>query len=90
MGKTDWCISEGNGKVSCVIKNFPLSSGQYSYKIYASNMNETLDMLDDAGSFSVLSGDYYGTGKLPPTNRPSVLIYFDYNQINFDQIILAV
>lgn len=71
-------IKSGDGSIYCIMNRFPLAGGRYSYKIYAGFNNVTLDKVNDAGEISVVSGDFYGTGMLPPTNRPGVLVDFAY------------
>jgi lipopolysaccharide transport system ATP-binding protein len=71
-------VIKGEGKISCIINRFPLSEGSYTYKIFASQRNITLDMVERAGDINVIGGDFYGSGKVPPLNRPSVLIGYKY------------
>jgi hypothetical protein len=74
-------VKSGDGNINCILDKFPLTAGIYSYKIYAGCNNETLDMVKDAGTISVESGDYYGSGMLPPANRPGVLVDFKYESL---------
>jgi lipopolysaccharide transport system ATP-binding protein len=62
----------------CRIDTFPLNQGVYNYNIIAYYNNETTDHLNDAGEINVESGDFYGTGKLPATSKPGVLISFKW------------
>jgi lipopolysaccharide transport system ATP-binding protein len=71
-------IKKGEGEICCIVKKFPLSEGIYTFKVYASANNETVDMVEGAGHFNVVGGDFYGTGVLPPLHRPSVLVDYSY------------
>lgn len=58
-----------NGSFRCVIPKFPLGPGQYSLSIYATVNGIVADWVQDAKALSVYDGDYYGTGKTPPSSH---------------------
>lgn len=50
------------------IDKLPLTPGTYRLTIFCSANGEVSDWIQHAGSFSVEPGDFFGTGKLPPTS----------------------
>lgn len=75
IGKT-FNVKKGKGKVIIMIDKFPFTEGQYSINLLAKTNYSTLDWIIDAGVFSVVNGDYYGTGILPAKGRQGVLLEF--------------
>ena len=61
------------GSVVCKIPRFPLSLGKYFLNLQCLEDKNITDEIEHAVEFSVESGDFFGTGKLP-TFRGSVLI----------------
>lgn len=59
------------------IKRLPLTPGRYGFTIYCTLNGVVADWIQNAGFFDVESGDYYRTGKLPPTAQGNFLV--DYN-----------
>lgn len=66
------------GHVYCRIPRFPLSAGLYSYNLACEVNSIVSDSIRDAGQITVEAGDYYGTGKLPVGEQPSVFIEYDW------------
>jgi lipopolysaccharide transport system ATP-binding protein len=54
-----------NGKVILTIPDLPLSEGYYNFNLAAKSKGSLLDEVEYAGGFSVISDDYFKTGKLP-------------------------
>jgi len=66
-----------NGTIKCIIKKLPLNIGTYTYNIMTrEENNDILDYIVEAGRFDVTEGDYFGTGKIPASDR---LIMMDHN-----------
>lgn len=63
-----------NNKIVCNIKKFPLTKGDYVANLSLYKDNILQDIVKEGFSFTVYEGDFYGTGKILPGNRPSVLI----------------
>jgi lipopolysaccharide transport system ATP-binding protein len=59
-------ILEGSGYIDCIIKELPLSKGNYYLNPYLESNNEIQDWLEAAINLHVIDGDYYGTGKNYP------------------------
>jgi lipopolysaccharide transport system ATP-binding protein len=53
-------------RLLCNIPRLPLQPGVYAFTIYCSVGNTLEDYVADAGKLTVVEGDYFGTGKLPP------------------------
>jgi lipopolysaccharide transport system ATP-binding protein len=49
----------------CEIPSFTLMSGMYSVRIWLDIDHQEADLINDAARLTVLSGDYFGTGKAP-------------------------
>jgi lipopolysaccharide transport system ATP-binding protein len=64
----------GDNEFVCRLAKWPLSPGRYTYNIIAYHKGSVVDWVRDAGSITVESGDYYGSGRLPAPARPSVLV----------------
>jgi lipopolysaccharide transport system ATP-binding protein len=58
-------LAQGN-RIFCHIPRLPLRSGIYTYTIWCMVGGTLEDLVADAGKLSVVEGDYFGTGKLPP------------------------
>jgi lipopolysaccharide transport system ATP-binding protein len=50
----------------CSIPHLPLMPGIYTYTVWCTVGGTLEDLVADAGNLSVVEGDYFGTGKLPP------------------------
>jgi lipopolysaccharide transport system ATP-binding protein len=61
------------GRIECYLPRLPLNSGLYFYNIIARTNNGIEDWIQRAGSFTVESADYYGTGRIVDTNQGSYL-----------------
>ena len=62
-------INFENHYVDIKLPRFPLVAGVYSIVMFLSADGVILDWVENAESFNVESGDFYGTGKLPPENQ---------------------
>lgn len=54
------------GVVVCKIERFPLVPDRYSLNIYAEANGLLADWVQDAHTFDVAEGDFFGSGHLPP------------------------
>jgi lipopolysaccharide transport system ATP-binding protein len=55
------------GKVECNFENLPLQPGIYYMHFFVSDLRNVFDHVHYAGKLEVESGNFFGTGKLPPT-----------------------
>jgi lipopolysaccharide transport system ATP-binding protein len=59
-----------NGVITCSIKKLPLNIGIYTFNVMTrENNGDILDYIIEAGRFDVTEGDYFGTGKIPASDR---------------------
>lgn len=64
--------SAGVQALTCTIDRVPLLPGRYRINILARNGPDCLQYIADAMKFDVISGDYFGTGKLPEIGAVAV------------------
>ena len=62
------------GRIICRIPSLPLLQGIYPYSIWCTVGDILEDLVQQAGSLSVVEGDFFGTGTLPPKENGDVLI----------------
>ena len=62
------------GTLICEIGKLPLAAGRYILNIAISQNGVMQDWIQEAVSFDIESGDYYGTGKVLPATHKSILI----------------
>jgi len=60
-----WQELPQEGRIICKIPKCPLNEGAYYYNLYCASKNNLLDLVRDAGRFSVDWGDFFGSNKLP-------------------------
>jgi lipopolysaccharide transport system ATP-binding protein len=72
-GRTYDCLPQ-NGKVICKIPRLPVSPGTYQFNLICRIRGGIADWVTEAGQLVVASGDFYGTGQLPPNSHPGVLV----------------
>jgi len=62
------------GKIICHIPRLPLAPGAYQFNMICRVRGVIADWIVDAGELVVSEGDFYGTGQLPPSTHPGVLL----------------
>ena len=87
-------IDEIECKTGCInleINKLPLTSGKYGFTIFSTVGGVIADWITNAGSFEVESGNFYGTGKLPPQMQGNFLLDYsfncDYNLSKADEVL---
>jgi lipopolysaccharide transport system ATP-binding protein len=63
-----------DGYINCIIKKLPLSSGIYNFNFNCKINGIMADCITDYFQLSVVDGDYYGTGYLPPKSHGGFLV----------------
>jgi lipopolysaccharide transport system ATP-binding protein len=71
-------ITKAASQIEINLPKIQLTPGIYGITIFASLNGEVTDWIKDAGSLSVLGGDYYKTGKLPPAGQGYFLLDYSY------------
>ena len=61
-------------RLVCRIPRLPLASGKYTYSVWCKVGEELADLVSGAGTLDVEEGDFYGTGRLPPTQVGEFLV----------------
>lgn len=62
-----------SGYVTCEIDNLPLNENTYYVNLQCLAGREVIDEINSAFRFSVLKGDFFGTGKLPAVKQGILL-----------------
>jgi lipopolysaccharide transport system ATP-binding protein len=62
------------GRLLCKVPKFPLIPGLYTYTIWCTVGGTLEDLVADAGEISVVEGDFFATGKLPPKEVGDFLV----------------
>jgi len=62
------------GRLFCRIEHFPLSSGQYPITLFCRVNGDIVDWIQQAVLLSVEPGDFFGTGRLPPSTNGGALV----------------
>ncbi|KAA9036380.1 ABC transporter ATP-binding protein [Ginsengibacter hankyongi] len=70
-----------NGSFICELKKLPIVAGNYLLNIIVSQDGVMEDWVQEAISFNVENGDFYGTGKIIPISHRSLLIENRWNII---------
>ena len=71
-----YTIDIKKGTIFFKINNLPLAPGDYNCNIYCEINNDIADWLFNVLPFSVLEKDYYGNGKVIPSNQGNILINY--------------
>jgi lipopolysaccharide transport system ATP-binding protein len=73
-GQTSLGTLPRRGRVSCLLPKLPLRSGKFIYNLIARESNrDVLDFIEEAGSFEVEPGDFFGTGRTIEDNQGKIL-----------------
>lgn len=65
---------QGCSQVLCTIPSLPLTPGTYELEIALRVRGATMDSVSSAGSFHVVSSNYFGTGKLPDARQQGMIL----------------
>lgn len=64
-----------SGRIRCSIPRLPLMPGQYSLELMCTADHRTVsDYVPSAMTLTVVEGDFYGGGRLPPSNEGPMLV----------------
>jgi len=64
--------------IEICIEKLPLLPGRYDFTIHSTVNGVLADWIQNAGYFQVESGDYYGSGKLPPSGQGDFVIDYKF------------
>jgi lipopolysaccharide transport system ATP-binding protein len=68
----------GKAAFVCGMEKFPLMPGSYSVNLYCTINGVVADWVKDAARVDVEHGDFYGSGKLPPTTYGAVIVPYSW------------
>ena len=63
-----------SGEIICKIPRLPLQTGRYRFNLFCTVGGEVADWIENAGTIDVESGDFFGSGKLPPAAQGSFIV----------------
>ncbi len=58
-----------SGEIICRIPLLPLQPGRYRFNIFSTVGGNIADWIQNAGEIEVEAGDFFGSGKLPPSDQ---------------------
>jgi lipopolysaccharide transport system ATP-binding protein len=67
------------GRFTCRIERFPLSPGQYHLTLFCRVNGAIADWVQQAALLIVEGGDFFGSGRLPPSSHGGFLVAQDWN-----------
>jgi lipopolysaccharide transport system ATP-binding protein len=62
------------GRILCRIPRLPLVAGRYTFTLWCTVGDVLEDLVREAGTLTVVEGDYFGTGKLPANQTGDFLV----------------
>lgn len=71
---TEFGQAPREGVFRCRIPRLPLSPGSYAMNIYAEVNGVVADWIQNAADFEVLEGDFFQSGRLPPTSHGQFIV----------------
>ena len=63
-----------NGFFSCKLRKLPLAPGSYTANLIVRSNDVILDWIQQAATIVVEPGDFFGTGRMPPSTHGGVLL----------------
>ena len=75
---TDFAVIPSTGRFLCRVTRFPLAPGQYYVTLFCRVNGIIADWIQQAMLLTVEAGDFYGTGRLPPSSHGGFLIPQDW------------
>ena len=74
MAGADFSRLPQNGEVRCRIPRLPLAAGAFPLNLFCKVDGAISDWILGGATLEVVDGDYFGSGKLPPSGRSPVLV----------------
>ncbi|HLH31397.1 MAG TPA: Wzt carbohydrate-binding domain-containing protein, partial [Terriglobia bacterium] len=68
-----------SGRLTCRIKRFPLSPGEYYITLFGKVNGRIADWVQHAALVTVEGGDFFGSGRLPARNEGGCLVLQEWN-----------
>ena len=70
----DFASAPAVGRFRCRVDRFPLSPGQYLHHAVLQRQRSIADWVQQAAVLTVEAGDFFGSGRLPPTTHGGFLV----------------
>jgi lipopolysaccharide transport system ATP-binding protein len=71
----------GEGFARCTVPRCPLPAGQYRMHIWAEIGDQPVDWVEFACELTVIQGDFFGSGRVPPPTHRTVLVDHDWTVV---------
>jgi len=82
----DFATIPPDGSFVCRIPRLPLQPGHYSFNLFCKVSGEIADWVQNAGVIEVAAGDFFNSGKLPPSDQGSLLLSHSWNVLPCAQV----
>ncbi len=79
LGGHTWDSLARKGRIECVIPELPLAPGRYMFHLVGHRASDVYDDVAFAGNFTVVWGDYFGTGRLPRAKWGPALVRHEWH-----------
>jgi lipopolysaccharide transport system ATP-binding protein len=70
----DFGAIPSEGVITCRLPRLSLLPGSYSFNLFCTVGGEIADWVQNAGVIEVASGDFFGSGKLPPVDQGAMVV----------------
>ena len=74
MSGSEFRALPSSGRIRCLIRRLPLTPGQYTVNLFCTVDGVLADWVQRAALVTVEPGDFFGTGRLPPSTHGGVLV----------------
>ena len=74
VSDADFAAIPLQGSFECRIPRLPLQSGRYTFNLFCKVSGEIADWVQNAGVIEVVAGDFFGSGKSPPSDQGLLLV----------------
>lgn len=78
----NWTELPARGAFVCRIRKLPLPPANYRFGFSVMRGDEELDRIDDASELTVIEGDFYGSGEVPPVTHGCCLVDAEWRLLN--------
>ncbi len=79
-----WDSLPSKGAFVCRIRKLPLPPADYRFGYSVMRDDEYLDRIDDASELTVIEGDFYGAGEVPPISHGCCLVDAEWRLLDSD------
>jgi lipopolysaccharide transport system ATP-binding protein len=80
----NWEFLPASGAFVCRIRRLPLPPAVYRFGFSVMGGDEYFDRIDDASELTVIEGDFYGSGEVPPISHGCCLVDAEWRLLSSD------